>query len=106
MSSDIGREVHRPRFLNPIKNPEEIRAQKEAVDEQAREELGEAWELIEIGKFATVEYLLEELSVADRLDGMIDRALKRLLFVRGIKSYVRTASEEPTPRSIKAPNAA
>lgn len=80
--------------------------EKEAVEEQAREELGEAWDLIEIGKLATVEYLLQELSVADRLDGMIDRALKRLLFVRGIKSYAHPSSEGRTPRSIKAPNTA
>jgi hypothetical protein len=95
-----------PLLNRPVKTPEEMRAQHKAADEQARKELGEAWNLIEIGEIATVAYLLEELSVADRLDGMIDRALKRLLFVRGIKSYARTSSEGPTPRSIKAPKAA
>jgi hypothetical protein len=30
--------------------------------------------------------LLHELSLVDRLDGMIDRCLKRLLFVRCLKS--------------------
>jgi hypothetical protein len=84
---------------------EETRAEKDAVDEQARQELGEAWDLIEVGDVATLDYLLKELSVAERLDGMIDRALKRLLFVRGIKSY-QTSSSERIPRSIKAPDAA
>ena len=32
------------------------------------------------------KHLLDELSIIDRLDGIIDRCLKRLLFVRGIKS--------------------
>jgi hypothetical protein len=107
MNPGVGPEVDWPTFvINQTKNPEEIRAQNEAVDEQAREELGEAWDLIEIGEVATVEYLLKELSVAERLDGMIDRALKRLLFVRGIKSFAQTSSEGPTPRSIKGPKAA
>jgi hypothetical protein len=84
---------------------EETRAENDEVDEQARQELGEGWALIEIGDVATIDYLLKELSVADRLDGMIDRALKRLLFVRGIKSY-QTSSAGQIPRSIKAPDAA
>jgi hypothetical protein len=88
----------------PVKTPEQIRALNEAAEERAREELREAWDLIEIGDVATVDYLLRELSVADRLDGMIDRTLKRLLFVRGIKSYAHTSSEGRTPRSNKAPN--
>ena len=83
---------------------EEVRGQRELADEQARGELGDdAWGLVEIGEIATVEYLLEDLAVAERLNGLIDRALKRLLFVRGIKSYTQTRSEG---RSIEPPRPA
>lgn len=89
----------------PTRSPEEIRAARAAADKQAKEELGQVWELIEIGKVATVEYLLEELSVVDRLDSIIDRCLKRLLFVRGIKSYSQHSSEASPTRRIRAAKA-
>ena len=75
----------------------------EVLDDLGREKFGEAWDLMELGDVATVDYLLKELSVAERLDGMIDRALKRLLFVRGIKSFAQTKSEGPNSRSIEPP---
>ena len=34
----------------------------------------------------SVDDLLKDLAVEDRLDGLLDRCLKRLLFVRGLKS--------------------
>jgi hypothetical protein len=40
--------------------------------------------------------LMEELSIQERLDAMIDRSLRRLLFVRGLKSISPPAS---LPRS-------
>jgi hypothetical protein len=89
----------------PTRSPEEIRAARAAADKQARDELAEVWELIEVGKVATVEYLLEELSIFDRLDSIIDRCLKRLLFVRGIKSYSQHSSEASPPRRISAAKA-
>ena len=52
-------------------------------------------ELVEMGKDATIDHLLSELSVVDRLDGMIDRCLKRLLFVRGLKSIAPSSSTAP-----------
>jgi hypothetical protein len=58
---------------------------EEAVDD-AREELGEVYALVEIGPLATLDRQLEELQVEERLDGMIDRCIKRLLMVRGVKS--------------------
>lgn len=74
-------------------NPEAIRA----AEEQARKELGEAWELTEMGEAATTDHLLIELSVVDRLEGMIDRCLKRLLFVRGLKSISSSSSATSSP---------
>jgi hypothetical protein len=103
---DLELRLSRPRKYPVMNLPVEIGPRYEAANQQAREELGDDWELIEMGNLATVEYLLQELSVADRLDGMIDRALKRLLFVRGIKSYGAGSSAGPNPPSIEGPKAA
>ena len=66
---------------------EEARAATQAVEEEAREELGDdAMELVEMGERATIDYFVEELTVVERIDGAIDRCLKRLLMVRGAKS--------------------
>jgi hypothetical protein len=49
-------------------------------DHQTSVEFVEGW------KVATLNRLLKELDVEERLDAMIDRLIKRLLFVRGLKS--------------------
>ena len=67
-------------------SPEEQAAQRKAADHQARTELGGAMELVKIGEVATIEYLEKELALLDRLNGMIARAFKSLLYVRGIKT--------------------
>ena len=85
------------------RSPEELRALRKHADEQAKTELGPALELVEIGEVATTDYLLHELSTAERLDGMIDRYLKRLLFVRGLKSLSTPSSAvSSVPRIGKA----
>jgi len=83
-------------YLSP--DPAEVRAAQQAADEQARKELGPLWQLIELGDDVTIEHLLEECSVIDRLDGMIDRCIKRLLMVRGVKSMSPSVSEASSPR--------
>jgi plasmid maintenance system antidote protein VapI len=58
-------------------------------------------ELVEGWKVAVLSRLLKELGVEERLDAMIDRLLKRLLFVRGLKSI--TSSEVMvTPSSARS----
>ena len=70
-------------------------ATRAAVNE-ARKELGDAYGLVEIGEIASVDQLMKGLEVQDRLDAMIDKCLKRLLFLRGLKSI---SNESPsTPR--------
>jgi hypothetical protein len=88
------------------RDPEDVRAAHQAEVEKARKELGKAWELVEMGKDATIDHLLSELSVVDRLDGMIDRCLKRLLFVRGLKSIAPSSSTAPERLRIKGRAAA
>jgi hypothetical protein len=51
----------------------------EATEDQARKDLGASYELVEIGETATMDRLLQDLSVVERLDAMIDKCLKRLL---------------------------
>jgi hypothetical protein len=77
---------------------EELRAEK--VFEKSEAELGPALELVEIGDVATMRYLERELEIVDRLDGMIDRCLKRLLFVRGLKSISSHPSAAASPPRI------
>jgi hypothetical protein len=71
-----------------------------------REELGEDYKLVEIGGTATVDRLLEDLQVEERLDATIDKCLKRLLFLRGVKSLslaASSASPKPVPGPPRIP---
>jgi hypothetical protein len=77
-------------------SPAEREAAAQAADELARAELGDDYELAKIAEIATVDRLMRDLGVRDRLDAMIDRCLKRLLFVRGLKS-LPAASAPPQP---------
>ena len=58
-----------------------IRAMSQIV-----ENLGDAFELVEIGGAATFDGLTKELAIQERLDAAINRCLKQLLMVRGVKS--------------------
>jgi hypothetical protein len=69
-----------------------------AAKEQARQELGDTYKLIEIGEPATTDGLMNELDIKERLDGLIDRCLKRLLMVRGVKSLSLAPSSVSTPQ--------
>jgi hypothetical protein len=60
-------------------------------------------ELVELGDLVTTDHLLRELSVVDRLDNMIDRCLKRLLFVRGLKSVSTATAQSPSSTTPPAP---
>jgi hypothetical protein len=82
--------------------PHERQAAIRAAEAQARKELGKTYELVEVGETATVERLLRDLGVEERLDAMIDRCLKRLLFLRGLKSLPTAFSSAP-PQPIAEP---
>jgi len=79
-------------FLKDPRDPAKVKAAKKNADEQAQEELGVFYELASLGDVATIDYLQNELALIDRLDGMIDRCIKRLLLVRGLKSISPTTS--------------
>jgi hypothetical protein len=80
-------------------DPEKDKATRKLAEEQARKELGSTtYELIEIGATSTVEEMLKELDVHDRLDAMIGGCLKQLLHVRGLKSMSIASSNAPAGR--------
>jgi hypothetical protein len=76
----------------------EEREAAQIADEQARQEFGDIHQLIDVGKAATIDGLMKELDVIERLDGLINRCLKQLLIVRGVKSLSSAASSESTPQ--------
>jgi hypothetical protein len=74
----------------------------QAAEDQIRRELGETYALVEMGEVATIDCLVKELDLQDRLDAAIERCVKRLLMVRGLKS-ISSASSAGT--SSAAPQA-
>jgi hypothetical protein len=57
-------------------------------------------ELFEMSKGIVLDRLIKELAIEERLDAMIDRLMKRLLFVRGLKS-IRSSASTVSPSSAK-----
>jgi hypothetical protein len=86
---------------DPVKHADQSRA----AEDQARKELGETYELIEAGRAATFDGLKEELETLERLDAAINRCLKQLLMVRGVKS-VAAAPPSASPKRITGPSKA
>jgi len=78
--------------------PEELEAARKGANKRARAELGAALELLEIGDMATLE---KELAIMDRLNGMIDRAYKKLAYVRAIKSMAPPSLPPPAPALLE-----
>jgi hypothetical protein len=68
------------------------------AEEQGRQELGDAFELVAIGKPATIEGLMQELNVMEPLDALISKYIKQLLMVRGIKSLSSNSSSAEIPQ--------
>jgi hypothetical protein len=72
-SSDFQRELER---MEPKK--------RQALAEQARQ--------AEIADATTIDRLMEDLAVEERIQAMIERGLKRLLLLRGLKSLPPSSS--------------
>ncbi len=88
--------------INPAAREKGLRA----AEDQARQELGDTYELVEIGETATVDCLMRDSEVEDRLDARIDKCLKRLLLWRGLKSISSTSSSTPPQRLLEVSKAA
>jgi hypothetical protein len=79
-------------------DPAAAREGYRAAEEQARQELGDIYKLIDIGEPATIEGLMKELNIKERLDGLISKSLKQLLMVRGVKSLSPASSSGSMPQ--------
>ena len=77
---------------------QEVQEASRAADQQARQELGDIHQLIDIGEPATIVGLMKELDVKERLGGIINRCHKQLLMVRGVKSLSSAAASEAAPQ--------
>jgi hypothetical protein len=69
-----------------------------AAEQRTRKEFGDAYEFVEMGEAATIETLERELEIQERLEAMLERCLKRLLFARGVKSI--SPASAPTKRVV------
>ena len=78
-----------------------VDASTNAMTVEERKELGENSGLVEIGDAATVEGLSRDLEIEERLGALIDKCLKRLLFLRG--KSLPTASSSAPPQPIAEP---
>src|SRR5262249_37611321 len=75
-----------------------LEQRRRETEDDIRKELGASYELVAIGKAGTFEGLAEDLDLLERIDGMIDKCLKRLLHVRGLKAISAPSSFGPQPR--------
>ena len=72
---------------------EEFVANRRALEELIRKELGEeTYALAKAGKAAEVESFIADLNIEERLDAMIDRCLQRLWFLKGFALLKRSAA--------------
>jgi hypothetical protein len=76
---------------------EENVAEVKAMIKEVTKQMGaQNLELAGIADHLTTANLQTELALIDRLDCMIDRAIKRLLMVRGIKSLAVSSEGVPS----------
>jgi hypothetical protein len=73
-----------------------------AAEQQTRKEFDDVYELVEMGEDANIEALERELEVKERLEAMLEKCLKRLLFARGVKS-ISVAPASSAPRRVAGP---
>jgi hypothetical protein len=76
-----------------------------AAQKQARSELGDwYWDEFSDDEFGRIERLVKDLELVERLDAIVDKCLKILLMVRGVKSVALAPPSEapqiPKPRDV------
>ena len=103
----IGRPINFFPLLGEASEEDKEKA-KEAMrieQDRVRKELGDTFEFVEIGDAATFDGLTKELDIKERLDALIEKCIKRLLLVRGLKS-ISAAPSSAAPKRISAPSKA
>jgi hypothetical protein len=76
---------HSQMFLHKDENQAALEEAWRAAQMQACSELGDSCEYRD-DDFGTIERLMKDLEVIERLDAVVDKGVKRLLMVRGVKS--------------------
>jgi hypothetical protein len=79
-------------------DPAVVEAADKAAVAQAQEELGDRYLFVEMGSTITLEQMFKDFEVEERIDAMIEKLFKRLLFVKGLKSLPSAASSASLPR--------
>ena len=93
-------------FRTDPEQEEQEREEIQAAKDRVRKELGDNFELVELGEAATFDGLTKELDIKERLDAAIARCLKQLLLVRGVKSVAATPAAASPKRALAPPKAA
>lgn len=91
-------------WISPEEKKQAAAVQARAAEQQAQDELGDAYELAKVGDTASFNGLEKELNIRDRLNAQIDRCLKRLLMVKGLKS-ITAVPPASSKRSLEPPRA-
>jgi hypothetical protein len=75
-----------------------------AAADKVRQELGNTYDSLKAGETRTFDQLEKELDVEERLNAAIDRSLKQLLHVRGLKPVMSASPSiaQAGPRRIRA----
>jgi hypothetical protein len=81
-------------YTDILEMKDQLKTQEQSASEAETEKLLKQYDLC---KMATLEGLMREWEVEERLGAMIDKCLKRLLFVRGLKSLDRSAEVASSP---------
>lgn len=102
----VAQAVGDPRPRPPTESEVPLEQKRQAAEEEARRELGDLYKLAAIGRAATLEGLAEYLDIVDRIDAKIDKLLKRLLFLKGLKSISESPSLPSPQRRLPEPEEA
>jgi len=81
-------------YLEPETHYPKSEEEIQSAENEAKESLGKNFRWVEVGEGATFDGLEKELQVKERLDSLIDRCLKRLLFLRGLKSIAPASAKQ------------
>jgi hypothetical protein len=76
---------HSQMFVHREENQAPLEEAWRAAQMQARSELGDSCEYRD-DDFGTIDRLMKDLEVVQRLDAVVDKCVKRLLMVRGVKA--------------------
>jgi hypothetical protein len=94
----LGMDCDLPKSDDAVEFEKSLVEKWRTAESEARNELGELYGLVEMGEETTIDGLMRQLEVHERLDAMIEKCVKRLLLVRGLKSISPASTSVPSKR--------